>query len=150
MSYTDHTEIVNDALHALLIGEFKVPVKYERENGFIPDLRRGECIRYFNVSQDHISNNSDGEDRQFNYELDYWFNKRVITKTNFEKTVWERVEQLRQLLAENVTYQPSDYKWHDLVIDVCELVHLEDEDGNLTGESLVHFEFNMMRFCQWA
>jgi len=151
MAYTDHTQVVNDALHALLIGEHKIPVDYESSEDYEPDLRRGECIRYYNVDQVNVGNGSGGEHRQFNYELDHFFNRGNYTKKQFEKLIWERYERTRQLLKENRTYQPSNvYKWNNLEIEEMAVVDIVDENDELTGEKAIHIVFNFKRFCEWT
>jgi|GEM_PF-1818239 len=151
MSYTNHTKTVNDALHALLLGEFSIPVDYSAYDDYDPDFRSGECIRYYNIDQPPAGGNSSGEDRQFDYELDYWFSNRNVEKKDYDAKIWARYEQVRQLLKENSTYQPSSaYKWHDIEIETMVIVDVLDEDDNKTGEKAIHLEFNMKRFCQWA
>lgn len=151
MSYTDHNEIVNDALHALLIGEYGIPVEYNDDEFYNPNYRTSECIRYYMTVSDESTYNSDGEDRVFNYVLEHYFNHKRLAKKNYEKTIWERENQTRQLLAENRTYQPSNtYKWHDLMIETSEVLRRENADGEQLQEKYIKMEISLRRFCQWA
>ena len=148
MAYTDHLQTVNDALHALLIGEFETDIKFESE--FQPNWKRSEYIRYWPVSQIYVSGNTSGEDRQYTYDIDIYFNIKQMSRNVFKNTVSERLERLKQLLMENRTYQPSDvYKWHDGTVDEIEILKRDEED-DYEGIYYVHCEFTIMRFNQWA
>ena len=148
MAYTNHTKTVNDALHALLIGEFKQSVFLQSK--FEPKFKENEFISYWLVDSDFDSTFSDGENRMYNYEIKIYFNRKVMNREFFENTISARMEQLRQLLSENKTYQPSDvYKWHDAKIDLIEIIEIE-EDEDMEEMIYINCEFSLMRACIWA
>jgi hypothetical protein len=151
MSYTNHLGTVNDALNDLIKTEFaSIPVKNERK--FKPDFRKGEFIRFWCVAQSEPELNSDGETREYTYDIDFYFNLSVLKRPKFEDLLAARTEQLKQLLQENVTYQPGGtYVWHNARIDLIEVEDFEDEEEEAYRNIVyVHCEFTLRRFNQWA
>lgn len=146
MNYSNNLKIINTALHKLLISEFKVPVKLEP--GYNSEFSKGEYLSYWPTNQTFISGNSAGEDREYEYTIDYYFNRKTFNRIAFEDTLSDRLERLKQLLMVNRTYQPGDvYKWHDAAIMSAELLQLEDE---LDYIYYIHCEFNLKRFEEWS
>ncbi len=148
MAYTNHIETIREALHLLLIAEFNVKVDFNIE--FNPGFGKNEYIRYFFQGDNFVSSNSDGETREYTFDIDIYINTAKIDKTKFTQTASKRIEQLNQLLSYYRTYQPSNvYKWHDSRIESIEIDRLEDVEG-FENVKIIRCEYTVVRTGQWA
>ena len=123
----NHFKVVNDALHDLIVQYFTVPVSNKKVP--VMDWRRGEFINFWCTEQNFISNNSDGETREYGYDIGYYFNEKKLGKTKLEDLIGLRVETLKSKLTEFVTYQVPTYRWHDAKIADIEIEELEEQPG---------------------
>lgn len=148
MSYTNHLKTITDALHSLLISEFKIKVEYSKD--FRMNFGQSEYISYWCTEQNLISTNTDGEDREYVFEIFHYFDNKRFDKKLFDEKISERVEQLKQLVMENKTYQPGDvYKWHDAELESIGIEHFEDEE-ELPNIYFIQSELHLRRFNEWA
>lgn len=148
MAYTNHINTIVEALRSLLLGEFKVKIDYSMF--FNPGFGHNEYIRYFIDSEDYVSSNTDGEVRNYTFGIDYYFNTAEIDRTKFSKIISKRIEQLKQLLMYNRTYQPNSvYTWHDARIETIEIGALEDNEG-YEKVHFIHCDFTVTRFNKWV
>lgn len=143
MSSTNHLKIINDALHDLLLSEFKVPIDFAKEYNI--DFSKNEYIRYWITEQPLISANSVGEDREYIYEIEHYFNRFSMNRIKFNNLIAARIEQMKQLLMENRTYILSIYYWHDANLDIGEIEQIEDKKVYF-----YHADLHLTRFNQWA
>ena len=145
---TNHLKTINDALHALLIS-------YAPElNPLMPGesirFKSNEFMRYWCIAQDFISADNSGETREYTYEINHYFNVTNLDRPKFVNTVFGRLEEIKELLMENRTYQPSGvYKWNDLSINTIEVLQIEEEKP-LAGTYYIKFEVKLKRFNQWS
>lgn len=141
---TNHIKTINDALFSLLSTKFKT---VELALLFNAEFNRDEYVRYWPMTQEHITSNNDGEIRRYLYDIDVYFDVNQFTRTIFEKKISVRLEDLKQLLMESRTYQPSGvYKWHDAAIETIQILQPEDGYDNIY---YIHCEFSLLRFNQW-
>ena len=151
MSYTNHTKTVNDALHDLLVATFPgIPVELVvQDQPYTPKFKKGEHIEYWLIEQPLVSKNSDGEDREFIYGINHYFNDYFFKRSDFEELYMARYEKLKQALMKDRSYYVNgSYIWHDAGVDNIELLAMDVEEfGHV---KFYNCEFQAMRFNQWA
>lgn len=134
MSYTNNIEAVKDGLQTLIHAEFLpngVPLVfakgYQREY-----LKHGEYIRYFIEEDIFLGAHSDGEHREYEFEISMYFNiKARNVDRDFDIWASEESERLKRLLNDNRSYTLSGASvWHHLYIDspgyLQDLIIIED------------------------
>jgi len=139
VTYTNNIKThISDPLDALLFTEFS-PVDVALEPAFQASRvsTRGEYIRYYFLGSEEESKHSDGEFRNYDIEIVYYFDTRVFrTGKAFDDVYSDRSERLKALLEQNRAYSSSGtYRWHNLTmsIDPIQTVEdLEDIEGELT------------------
>jgi len=146
MSYTNHETVISNALLGLLGGEFDIDVVLSSK--FEPKYLRNEYIRAWCEGRTFNELNTEGESRDYNFGIYYYFNIRNITQKIMDDTVHPILERVKQLLEENMTYQTGGYKWHGLAIDDIEFLY--DEDENNVNNHYLRFDVRLTRFNQWA
>jgi len=137
VTYTNNLKThISDPLEALLWGEFQ-PVDVVLEPAFQASRisTRGEYIRYYFLDSNEVDAHSDGETRDYEIEIVYYFDSRVFrTGRAFDDVYSDRSERLKALLEQNRNYTSSStYRWHNLTLStdpiqtVEELEEIEDE-----------------------
>jgi hypothetical protein len=125
-----------DPLQLLVFTEFK-PTPVEMSESFDSSLMtRGEYIRYWLLDSGEVEKHSDGETRDYEVEMVYYFDvTRHEYKKAFDDVYSDRMEHLKQLLDENRSYTSSStYRWHNIVVEtdpiqtVEELEEIEEEE----------------------
>ncbi len=136
VTYTNESKVnISDPLYALLNTEFK-PVDIRMHDMFEPEfMTRGEYIRYWFLESTEIDRFAQGETRQYEIEIVYYFDlKRSRTRKAFDDLYSDRLERLKRLLDNNTSYDDGTYRWHelDITIDpiqtVEELEEIEEEE----------------------
>jgi len=137
VTYTNNLKTnISDPLEALLFTEFS-PVDIALEPIFQASRisTRGEYIRYYFLGSSEVEKHSDGETRDYEIEIVYYFDTRVFrTGKAFDEVYSDRSERLKALLEQNRAYSSSGtYRWHNLILStdpiqtVEELEEVEDE-----------------------
>jgi hypothetical protein len=135
ITYTNNQEVISDALYDLLFAEFK-PIHVALEKSFNQsNMTHGRYIRYWFNESTEEAKHSDGETRNYEIEIVFYFDEsRYRTRKAFDNYWTERSENLRKLLINSSYYSVSgSYKWHNLVQTqspfqtVEELEDIEDE-----------------------
>ena len=146
ITFTNHVKTIKDALHFLLVEEFK-PTKIVMAKEFDPGhISDGEYIRYFLVDQPILEFHSDGETREYTYDGSYYFDEKRYNFSNiFDDLVSPRIERFKRLLHNNRSYAPSNaYKWHHLELDIAESFYLtEDEDVETPYPNILNVPFEL-------
>ena len=145
----NHTKIVNDALNDLLVATFPgITVSMAvQDQEFKPEFKKGEFIEFWLIEQPYVSGNSDGEDREFIYGINHYFNGYHFKRTDFEDLYMDRYETLKKALMENRSYYSGgSYIWHDAKIDSPQFLSLSDEWSHV---KYYNTEFSFVRFNQW-
>jgi hypothetical protein len=125
----------------LVFTEFK-PTPVVLDDKFDPSyMMRGEYIRYWILESTEIAKHSDGETREYQIEMIFYFDtSRHETKKAFDDVYSDKKEHLKRLLDNNLAYTSSStYRWHNLVIteDVLQSVsELEDIDDENLDETV--------------
>jgi len=139
VTYTnDKKTNISDPLEALLFTEFQpVDVVLEPEFQASRISTRGEYIRYYFLDSNEVSKHSDGETRDYDIEIVYYFDTRLFrTGKAFDEVYSDRSERLKAVLEQNIAYSSSStYRWHNLIIvsDPIQTVEdLEDIEGEIT------------------
>lgn len=154
VTYTDYQEIINQALHSLLIDEFAtIGVRFFPEFEENELARKGEYIRWFADGDDFESGLSNGETRKYNYTIVYYIdNHHKYVKKFYEQTISDRAERLNKLLIQNPTYEVSSaYKWHNMVIESrTKPTRLSDEQEDVRDSIyFVEMSVSLMRTNTW-
>lgn len=139
VTYTnDIKSNISDPLEALLFAEFQpVDVVLEPEFQASRISTRGEYIRYYFLESTEVSKHSDGEFRDYDIEVVYYFDTRVFrTGKAFDEVYSDRSERLKAVIEQNREHTSSStYRWHDLILvsDPIQTVEdLEEIEGELT------------------
>ena len=79
---------------------------------------RGEYIRYYFLDSNEVSKHSDGETRDYDIEIVYYFDTRLFrTGKAFDEVYSDRSERLKAVLEQNIEYSSSStYRWHYLIL----------------------------------
>jgi len=138
VTYTNNLKThISDPLDALLFAEFK-PVDVVLEPGFQASRvsTRGEYLRYWFVGSMEELKHSDGETRNYQIEIVYYFDTRVFrTGKAFDEVYSDRTARLKAVLEQNRAYNDGTYRWHNLVIEtepIATVEKLEDIEGEMT------------------
>jgi len=137
VTYTNDIKVISDSLDALVFAEFS-PVDFVLEDKFQASRisARGEYIRYYFIGSNEVDLHSDGETRDYEVEIVYYFDTRVFrTGKAFDEVYSDRMERLKAVLQQNRSYTSSTYRWHDLSITtdpIATVEELEDVEGELT------------------
>ena len=143
IDYTVHQTVVSDALRDLLINEFNCEIILDKE--FSPArLTKGQYIRYWFVPSELSSLTYAGEYRTYNIEIVYYFD---IHRKRYESSlseIYEKVEKLKQLMIDNVSYAPSgNYKWHYLSVGNIEVEKLSVLEDIENAEDVIGARINI-------
>jgi hypothetical protein len=134
ISYTNDIKTnISDPLQLLMFTELK-PIPVELEEIFNPaNMTRGKYVRYWILGSDEEAKHSDGETRNYEIEIVYYFDiERHDIKKAFDSYSDDK-EHLKRLLDNNNSYNDGTYRWHNLVVaedplqTVEELEEIEDE-----------------------
>ena len=128
VTYTNEIETnISDPLYSLLNTEFK-PVDIRMHYEFEPEfMTRGEYIRYWFLESTEISRFAQGETRQYEVEIVYYFDlTRSRTRKAFDDLYSERLERLKRLLDNNTSYDDGTYRWHELDITINPIQTVEE------------------------
>jgi len=135
VTYTvDIRDNISNPLRALMWAEFK-PVDVVFGKDFDPArMSRGEYIRYYLLESTKVEGHSDGETRDYEIEIVYYFDTKYYrTKKAFDDIYSDRFERLKRTLEDNEAYNDGTYRWHSMVINtdpvqtVEELEEVEEE-----------------------
>jgi len=148
VTYTNEVKTnISDVLHGLLNTEFK-PVDIRLHNVFEPEfMTRGEYIRYWFLDSTAISYFSQGETRQYEIEIVYYFDlRRSNTRKAFDDLYSERLERLKRLLDNSRYYDDGTYRWHELDIDIMPIQTVEELEEIEAEETMaLKFTVNLKR-----
>ncbi len=128
VTYTNEIETnISDPLYSLLNTEFK-PVDIRMHHEFEPEfMTRGEYVRYWFLESTEISRFAQGETRQYEIEIVYYFDlTRSRTRKAFDDLYSERLERLKRLLDNNTSYDDGTYRWHELDITINPVQTVEE------------------------
>ncbi|KPK95792.1 hypothetical protein AMJ80_03520 [bacterium SM23_31] len=125
-----------DPLHDLILTEFKpLPIIFESE--FNPaHMTRGQYIRIWLLDSTELSKFANGETRQYEIEILYYFDLRRKSERIAFYDMWsDEAEHLKRLLDNNTSYNDGTYRWHNLEISTSPfqpLSELEDVENEET------------------
>lgn len=111
---TVETDLSNELLY--ILEEFECESVLEDKFQLQRLAERGEYIRIWPGETDLISLNSDGETRQYPYQITHYFDrKRYRQKKDWDELYSGRTARMRQLMRDNHYKRiDNDYIWHDL------------------------------------
>ncbi len=109
---------ISDELLNLLDEQFDFEVVIEDKFQSARLAERGEYIRTWPGLSEHVSFHSDGETRDFNYEIFHFFDqKRYSKETDWNELFSEKLAEMRILLRDkNVIKYDNETIWHNLVL----------------------------------
>jgi hypothetical protein len=146
VTYTNQIETnISEPLYALLVAEFN-PVDIRMHDVFEPEfMTRGEYIRYWFLDSTEISRFAQGETRQYEIEIVYYFDLvRSRPQKAFNDLYSERLERLKRLLDNNTSYDDGTYRWHKLEIDIMPIQTVEDLEGIEEETSTMALKFTVL------
>ena len=138
VSYTVEIKTnVSDPLRSLIFSEFS-PIDCVMENGFQGSrMTTGEYIRYWFLDSTEVSRFADGETRDYNIEIVYYFDVRYYrSKQAFDEVYSDRLERLKRLLDNNSCYNDGTQRWHKITIETNPIQTVEELEG-IEGEETI-------------
>lgn len=151
ITFTEHVKTINDALYDLIRDEF-TPVNVRNSPWFEYDKfgRNREYVRFHYVSDVQISRCSEGETREFIYDISLYMQSYRKDRDEFELLYANRMDRITQLLTYIPTYvSGSDYKWHDARITEREFIDLEIDDENMNNVIELRCQLILTRTAMW-
>ena len=146
VTYTNQIETnISEPVYALLVAEFN-PVDIRMHDVFEPKwLTRGEYIRYWFLDSEPISHFAQGETRQYEIEIVYYFDLvRSRPQKAFNDLYSERLERLKRLLDNNRSYDDGTYRWHELEISIMPIQTVEDLEDIEEETSTMALKFTVL------
>lgn len=134
ITFTEHLKTINNALYDLIRAEFTtIKIIYKPEFDFADLAKHGEYIRFYYDNDSFVSRNSDGETRDFSYNLSIYFDRfKIARRDDFEDLYANRVDRLTKLLSQNPTHTVSgSYVWHDLKVAEREYNEFDEDQTNV-------------------
>ena len=142
ITYTNNAKAVSDGLKKILLDEFTataaspnidIVIDSKFDSGRL--ARKGEYIRIGLEGSSFISSISDGEDRDYNFTINYYLDSYKQKQREWEDYLSDRMEHIRKLIKNNEAYTSSGtYVWHEATIDniskpmdITEAEDIEDE-----------------------
>jgi len=139
ISYTnDLTTNLSDPLQLLMFTELKPIPVINAEKFDASFMTRGKYVRYWFLGSSKETNHSDGETRNYEFEIVYYFDTtRHSTKKAFDYYTAD-MEHIKRLLENNESYTTSStYRWHEMVVEQDRMQtvgDLEETDANIEDD----------------
>lgn len=151
ITYTEHIKAVNDALYDLIVAEFTaINVHYSRDFDSAKLAKNGEYIRFFYEADTFEGRTTDGELREFEYIISYYFDQHKFKKrAEFEDLITSRSDRLMKLICDDPTYIVSSATvWFNANMD-REFIEMLDEEDNKTNIVEMRHELRFTRGLTW-
>lgn len=118
MSYTNFDKLINESLFDILKNEMKIPVVYYSEFRKQDIAKKNEYIRIYGNGSDLVQKYSNGETRDYNYQISYYFQySGDQQKEKFQQVISDRINQLYYFLLENSYYTSGVQRWFNVSFD---------------------------------
>ena len=148
MSYYSHIAAITAQIETLVADQFsELNVRHQPMYESDQLGKRHEYIRFFYDSDNLVSRNSDGETRDFVFNVSYYFHN-FNRRADFSDHVFYQVERLNWILCNEPTQNNSsdEYVWHDGRMEGREFIQPED-DSNVYE---VQIQFVVTKTCMWG
>ena len=143
VTYTNEVKTnVLDPLKDLMFTEFR-PIDVVFEKKFDGSwMKRGEYIRYWLIDSSEVGKNSDGETRDYDIEIVFYFDtRRHRTKTAFDDVYSDRAEHLKRLLDNYNYYDDGTYRWTELTIETDQVQPVSELEEDVDIEETMAYRF---------
>lgn len=152
ITYTNNFKVITDAVEALLIAEYDIPIIIS-DYLELEHLTKGEYIQLWFGESEHESGVCTIETRTYPVLLNYFFNVAMYpAELNWEDVFSKKIEHLLRLFHNNRHYSPSgSYKWTNLTIShqppmpVSEMEELAEEFEGMENIKVIQFNIGIIR-----
>lgn len=130
MSYVNFDQLINQPLFSIVQDEMKVPLVYFSEFRAQDLAKRKEYIRIYSDGSDLVQKYSNGEVRDYKYQVSYYFQySGDQKKEKFESKISDRTNHLYYFLLENSYYTSGTQRWFNVdFVSIGPVVWGFDED----------------------